>query len=446
MKQFFLPSLAIQIEPDYSRQIELVVTVKHFWLFLIIALIFGSVVGWSYNYITYGTPENRLGAIRGDGSVSAETVMEVVSSRYSKSLAKVELLDEPTYNFGVMAPNAKGQHTFRIKNIGEEPLTLELGATTCKCTLGELKDSSLAPGEQTSVELEWTVSGDKIEFNQKAQLRTNDPAQVAIDLVVTGTVLRDMEIEPKELVFGSVPAGDPFEIEAKIYSYLENRIEPIGQSFGSEELTELADFTLEPFVPGSADGVHEGAKQGFKITAKIKPGLRQGAVETNHLFKFQKLDENGDVVPNDQDPDGNDSFYFPTATIGRVVGYLRVLEGPKVRALSGGGFVYEFGKLGPEDSLVGKAFIALKGSEKDNTNLTIGESYPDQVIKAELGDPVGRGSMKLFPLTLEVAVGDKPIDLMGKSKDDFGWVWIESDNPKVGRMRLAVKVAADARP
>ena len=62
-----------------------------------------------------------------------------------------------------------------------------------------------------------------------------------------------------------------------------------------------------------------------------------------------------------------------------------------------------------------------------------------------MGEPVGRGSMLLYPLRIELVPGAEPIERLGKSKDDYGTVWIESDNPKVTRMRVALKFALEGR-
>ena len=53
--------------------------------------------------------------------------------------------------------------------------------------------------------------------------------------------------------------------------------------------------------------------------------------------------------------------------------------------------------------------------------------------------------MTLYPLEIEVVPGDESMARLGKNQDDFGNVWIESDNPKVTKMRIAVKFAVDPR-
>ncbi|MEM6474516.1 MAG: hypothetical protein AAF802_33600, partial [Planctomycetota bacterium] len=116
----------------------------------------------------------------------------------------------------------------------------------------------------------------------------------------------------------------------------------------------------------------------------------------------------------------------------------------------GGGYIWNLGRIDKEAPLEYTALVALKGSEMEGTNLTIGEVSPSEVIEAEFADPLGKGkgkgSMRLYRLRLKVKPGDEPLDLLGKNKDDFGSVWVESDNPKVSRMRVAVKLLVEPRP
>jgi hypothetical protein len=77
--------------------------------------------------------------------------------------------------------------------------------------------------------------------------------------------------------------------------------------------------------------------------------------------------------------------------------------------------------------------------------LRVGETDPAGVVKATLGEPKGQGSMKLFPLEIELVPGPEPVERMARNRDDFGSVWIESDNPKVTKMRIGLKFAIEAK-
>jgi hypothetical protein len=442
--------------------------VKYYWLFLIGSVVLGTTFAWTMNYAEYGYRDAYFGEITMDGSVNAENVMEKLAEYEVKSAAVAELVGEPVYDFGALPPGSRGEHEFTIRNTGDDTLTLEVGASTCKCTLGSLEKDKLAPGESTKIKLEWKVSSDEQTFNQSAEIRTSDPLRPAIKLEVNGLVIRDIEFEPSKITFGEIAAGESFEFSTKMYSYFNNDIEPRQVTFGSEELTKLSDVEIEPFQPSDSDGVHSQAQQGFAIKVSVKEGLRQGPLVTNMRVAFDKLDENGKPIVdenredaenaadaentadaedagNGEDPQAGGFVSFAECA-GRIVGSLGMIESSKLKSTESGGYIWNLGRLGPDDSLEYKALLTLKGSEKDNTTLTIGETYPDNVVQAELGEPLGKGTMKLFPIKLKLNPQEELLDLLGKNKDDFAWLWVESDNPKVSRMRVAIKVAIEPRP
>ena len=167
----------------------------------------------------------------------------------------------------------------------------------------------LKPGEQTEVKLSWSVKQGESDFAQSAQLITNDPERVVIQLEIVGKVVNDVDIFPETWTFGDVATGEPIEISGTIYNFLENDILPTDMKFSSEEMTEMSEFEVEPFKPTKeADGIRGAARQGFRVTVKIKPGLRQGAVSQNLMFGFRRLDENGEEIPSAQRGDDPNDY------------------------------------------------------------------------------------------------------------------------------------------
>ena len=413
---------------------------------MILATSLGTTCAWTVNYVRYGHREARFGPFSMDREVTPDNVMAVLEAGYADSLGRVELPAGSDHDFGVMAPGSEGEHTFVVKNVGEGELKLRIGASSCKCTIGSLDNETLGPGEETEVKLEWKVvaGGTTPVFSQNAQLLTNDPANYAITLNITGNIIGDMEIVPDKWSFGEVAAGEPFELSGKIYSYFEEEVVPTQMQFSDELLNEFAEFEVEAFEPGDDDGLYSRARQAFQVTIKVKEGLRQGAVSQNFLFGFRRKGEDGEfVTPVADDSDVNDYAVAPVT--GRIVGSLGMIAGPRVKGRTGGGYIFDFGRIGEDGDLIGKSFVVLKGSERDNTTLRVGEISPQGVLKARLGEPKGRGSMTLYPLEIEVVPGDEPVARLGKNQDDYGNVWIESDKPKVTKMRIAVKFAVDPR-
>jgi hypothetical protein len=96
------------------------------------------------------------------------------------------VVDEPLFNFGSMAVGQSMSHKFIIKNEGEVPLEVQKGKTTCKCTLSEMQDNLIPPGESAEVELTWTPKSAQERFGQTATVWTNDPENQEIKLQIEG--------------------------------------------------------------------------------------------------------------------------------------------------------------------------------------------------------------------------------------------------------------------
>jgi hypothetical protein len=234
------------------------------------------------------------------------------------------------------------------------------------------------------------------------------------------------------------------EVMGKIYNFMETPIEITEVKFSNDEMTELSEFDIQPFEPNEEnDGIRSVAKQGFQVVGRVKPGVRQGAISQNLLFKFLRLDDKGQPIKDEAEEHGDQYVVAPVK--GSVVGPLSMILTSKLKGREGGGFLYDFGRVQKGDPLVAKAFVVLKGSERDKTQLSIGEVEPEGVVKAKLGEPKGQGSMKLFPLEIELIPGDEPIERMGRNREDTGAIWIESDNPKVSKMRIVLKFALDPK-
>ncbi|WP_339733949.1 DUF1573 domain-containing protein [uncultured Gimesia sp.] len=97
------------------------------------------------------------------------------------------VVEQPLYNFGEMAVGQSLSHKFILKNEGEVPLEVKKGSTTCKCTLSEMNDNSVAPGKSIEIELTWTPKSPQEHFGQTATIFTNDPKNQEFKLQIEGT-------------------------------------------------------------------------------------------------------------------------------------------------------------------------------------------------------------------------------------------------------------------
>lgn len=116
------------------------------------------------------------------------------------------VVDHDVFDFGMINPHETKSHTFQIRNEGSDPLAVELVDTSCKCTVGKLANSVLAPGESTDVTLTWNAGYKAEEYVQTATLSTNDPLKKSILLTVKGEVKAKF-IAPEQIAFNKTDPG-----------------------------------------------------------------------------------------------------------------------------------------------------------------------------------------------------------------------------------------------
>ena len=425
---------------------------KNLVLCFLLPAFFGIGAAWLINHANYGYRDAKFGPFGMDDTVTIANLGEHVrlDAEGTQGVGRLELVGEPTFDFGVMTPGKEGEHRFTIRNVGDGPLSLRVGASTCKCTLGELTKTSLEPSEETEITLTWTPKAGQPVFKQTAELISNDPAQPAIALHIVGKVISDFELSPMTWTFGEVATGESFEIKGEIYNFSSHKIEPTTVSFSNDELNEFAEIDVQPIPAEEIDEGRKQAVEGFRIVARVRPGLGEKSIAQNLLFNYQRTER---VKPESEEGENklrntkldDDDWQLPVSVKGRIVGPLRMIESSKLKARAGGGYLLRLGRVRSGDKLKSKAFLVLKGKDRETTKLSVGEVSPAGTLRATLGEPTGRGKMVLYPLTLELVPGEKPVERLGKNKEDFGKVMIQADNPKVGKMGIAVTFAIDGR-
>ena len=201
---------------------------------------------------------------------------EPETHRLPKYQAQVNLeipkavVDETTFDFGVMDPLTTGSHTFIIRNEGKAPLEIELGSTTCQCTLGKLEDSKIEPGKEGEVTLTWNTGRKHPVYSHGASLRTSDPRQAIIDLRVTGLVRVQLGFDPPEVVFSRVEPDSTPTTETVLFTqhWDEFTVENITSSL------EGVTWELNPL--GESDLQQRRANCGYLLSVTLPPGLPTG--------------------------------------------------------------------------------------------------------------------------------------------------------------------------
>jgi len=399
-----------------------------------VAAIIGLGCGWFVHTSNFAG-ESVFGPFKpGDRKVPER--IEVVKREASPDqLPKLEVVGGEQFDFGVMEPGAEGKHSFVVRNVGTGPLELAVAGSTCKCTVGSLKDAKLEPGEQTEIDLTWITKSASEEFGQSAILKTNDPTRGELNLVIRGRVISTMTMVPRTFSFGEVESGEPIVLESIVFSFSKTPIVPVKQSFNDPDVTQRSMFSVEEVsVESTGNQDYKSATQAFKVRIEISPGLRQGPLRENFSFGFAPQS----AVDADGNYDEDVLFQFYAEATGRIVGAITLLENRRV--FNGdSGYIYTMGAVDPKSATPFRANIMLRGPKRDSIKLSIGDVQPAGILKAELGEPIGRNTTVMVTLTLTIDPSAQPIDRMGRGKDDFGTVSIQTGDPNLSPLELKVR-------
>jgi hypothetical protein len=341
--------------------------------------------------------------------------------RASDAPAARASIEETEFYFDSMQRGTKKSHLFTIKNVGNAPLTIRLGPTSCKCTLGVASDQPIPPGESTDVRLEWTANVDPGPFRQSATLLTNDPRRPQITLTIQGDVTDAKGVEPREFLFDKLTAGESKSASIFVLSFLEDSIRVTEPELSRPETRDFFDVQIEG-VPRE-ELPNPDAKAGVRVTLRVKPGLPLGIFNQRLKLRTSLQDAEELEIP----------------VVGRVVGDISVHGADwddRVFAV----------RLGPVKSAHGKRAalnLVVRGPAAAETEFQVAATDPPEMI-ARLGEPRRlRDDLVHVPLEVEVPPGTPPMARLGTEQGDEGRVLLDTTHPAMPKLELGVRFTVE---
>ncbi|QDT69981.1 hypothetical protein MalM25_29250 [Planctomycetes bacterium MalM25] len=402
-----------------------------------VSLVTGVALGSALAYFERGeVASGLLPPSRGDQALALPDAGPAGSA--GESVAPVGpsvAVDNEIHDFGVMQRGSTRSHEFVFTNEGSAPLTLEVGSTTCKCTLGDVSTGPLGPGESTPVKLEWVAKSGAGEFRQRATVLTNDPRKPAIDLSVEGAIVETAGLMPQEFLLGRMKADETGTASVYLATY-DPRPDapPLEATVSVSDTTPLADrygFTVEQ-VAGE-DVPLDRATSGVKITVEAGPGLPIGYV-TEWVLVETNLDEEGATG-------AEEGMTLQVPLLAQVEGDI---------SIHGAGWSKERGllNLGKVASQEGKSAnfrISFKGEHASTSSAKLGSIDPEW-LEVELGEPKRvRDGVYHQPLTLRIPPGRPPEVRSGTGAENGGVgdgdarLRLEIDHPTTSELDVKVR-------
>ncbi|HEX3600713.1 MAG TPA: DUF1573 domain-containing protein [Lacipirellulaceae bacterium] len=371
------------------------------------ALLTGGLVGGAVAYVQV---HNDLDAVT---DFPGETKLTEKASTEALPRAQV---DEQHYNFGTMQRGTSKEHEFTIRNVGGAPLKLRAGTTSCKCTLSEVSEAPIAPGETTHVKLHWTAKSDNGPFRQSANIMTNDPLQSTLELTIDGKIMSASGVEPADLLFDKIPVGESKSAQVYVMAMLQDDLTVTDPLLSDPATRDRFDVKIEPVDP--KDLPNKSAKQGVRVTVTAKPGLAIG--------RFQQWLS---LRTNLQDAE---KLEIPIA--GQVVGDISVhgtgwseergaLTIPSVKSSEGGH---------------GRVSIVVRGADAADTTFKVKSVDPPE-LKVTVGEPKKlKDTLVQTPLDIEIPAGTRPMVRLYTAQGEPARIVLTTTHPKIKELSVEV--------
>ncbi len=394
---------------------------------ILLTIVVGAGLGWGLGHLqasmaTRGYEERFAGARTTLSEANGDITTEELAAQ-STGTPKLEVVDGTEFRFGTMQHGESMSHTFVFRNIGDGPLTLDLGPTTCKCTVGKLKATILKPGEETDVEMTWTPIAASTDFSQSATIFTNAARSPEVQLKIRGQVADSFIVEPTELALGDISVTDTIARKLYIFSYLNRPTEfkdfrwTDAKTAGKVRLeVHEADLDPEKFPE------HRSAHSVQELDVTTEPGLPLGPVNSRITFSTDLAER---------------EVTMEVPVTGRVTGDFMFVGGPSYDSRLN---TLKFGTVkSSEGATVGMSLV-VQGNQRDLIAPEVVSVVPSDALKVTVGEPKLIGDRKYFPLEFEVPKGAPETHFSGANPKDFGSVVFKTNLDLVKELSIHIQL------
>jgi len=172
--------------------------------------------------------------------------------------------DEIVFQMGEVESGKDVKAVFSFKNVGDEDLEIKGITASCDCTLTKASITRIGPGQSSTIEIDFKTSSLGGVINKIIAVNTNDPAQPAAQLLITGKVIPVATLSPERINFGTITVGSTAE-----YSVTVTPLKQDGFAISKIDITGT-HVTAPEFIKINDDKGSYSVK--VRITAGDTPG------------------------------------------------------------------------------------------------------------------------------------------------------------------------------
>ncbi|MCR4319141.1 MAG: DUF1573 domain-containing protein [Candidatus Brocadiaceae bacterium] len=133
--------------------------------------------------------------------------------------------EEQVYDFGKIYIGESVKHAFKFKNLGKGELIINNVKSSCGCTAVLVSKNILHEEEEGEVEVKFNSGHYVGKVTKSVVVNSNDPENTKYKLTITGEVIEEISVNPKQINFGIVRRGDSCTKNVEIKTVPELKID-----------------------------------------------------------------------------------------------------------------------------------------------------------------------------------------------------------------------------
>jgi hypothetical protein len=116
--------------------------------------------------------------------------------------------ENPDFNFGHIFKGQKIEHIYEFENRGKDILNIGKVKTSCGCTAVILTNDTILPGKTGEIRATFNSKSYTGNVTKSISVISNDPERPSYKLTISGEIIEDVSIKPRNIDFGSVSLGE----------------------------------------------------------------------------------------------------------------------------------------------------------------------------------------------------------------------------------------------
>jgi hypothetical protein len=118
----------------------------------------------------------------------------------------VIFFENSDFNFGQIYKGEKVEHIYRFENRGNDILEIKKVKTSCGCTAAILTNKTIPPGKTGEIKAKFNSGSNRGNIKKSITVLSNDPGTPSYKLTISGEIIEDINIKPRNINFGSIAA------------------------------------------------------------------------------------------------------------------------------------------------------------------------------------------------------------------------------------------------